>query len=69
MTINKLYLNIELLVSDGIREKDKNMLGETLNGIAVMNKDSSYTLSKSAWKLVNPEWEFYSEVDKQLLKK
>ena len=55
--------------ADGIREKDKNMLGGVLKMVAVLNKDNSYSLAKHAWQDVRSDWPYYTDVDKQLLKK
>ena len=55
--------------ADGIREKDKNMLGGVLKTVAVLNKDNSYSLAKHAWQDVRGDWPYYTDVDRQLLKK
>ena len=55
--------------ADGIREKDKNMLGGVLKAVAVLNKDNSYSLAKHAWQDVRNDWPYYTDVDRQLLKK
>ena len=59
-----------LFYSDGIREKDKNSLGTTLQQIAVFNpRDNSYSLNKHLYADVRPEWPLYSDDDRHLLKK
>lgn len=56
-------------ISDGIREKDKKSLSSILSQVAVM-KDNVYTLAKGLYQTeVNPVWSFYTETDKQLLKR
>ena len=45
------------------------MLGGVLKSVAVMNKDNSYSLAKYAWPDVRSDWPFYTDVDRQLLKK
>ncbi|XP_014661727.1 PREDICTED: RNA polymerase II elongation factor ELL2-like [Priapulus caudatus] len=57
------------LMKDGIREKDKNVLSTILSQTAVM-KDNIYSLARGLYQTdVDPSWPFYTETDKQLLKR
>jgi len=56
------------LFSDGIREKDKDSLGSMLNQVAV-TKDNAYMLAKHLYAEVRLDWPFYTDEDKQILKK
>jgi RNA polymerase II elongation factor ELL len=59
------YTKPELLVrlqKDGIREKDKNCLSTTLQGVAQLNpRDNSYSLARHLWATVRIDWPFYTE--------
>ncbi|KAL3867101.1 hypothetical protein ACJMK2_044332 [Sinanodonta woodiana] len=58
------------LQKDGTREKDKHSLSSILLQVAQLNtKDNSYHLAKHIYNEVKLEWPFYSEDDRQLLKK
>ncbi|XP_076444027.1 LOW QUALITY PROTEIN: RNA polymerase II elongation factor ELL-like [Babylonia areolata] len=57
------------LMKDGIREKDRNSLGAILKQVSVMNKDNSHSLARHAWQNVRADWPFYTEADRELLKK
>lgn len=59
---------LSFLFSDGIREKDKDSLGSILNQIAI-TKDNSFTLAKHVYADVRPEWPFYTDEDRQILKR
>lgn len=58
------------IFSDGIKDKDKNLLGSILTQLAVLNtKDNQYSLTKHFYSEVKVDWPFYSQSDKQLLQK
>lgn len=56
------------LMKDGIKEKDRKSLSSILTQVATM-KDNTYTLAKHAWSEIQEEWPFYSDSDRQLLKR
>ncbi|XP_074651808.1 RNA polymerase II elongation factor ELL2-like [Tubulanus polymorphus] len=61
---------IARLQRDGIREKDKNCLGSILQQVASLNaRDNTFMLTKSLYNEVQLDWPFYTEVDKQLLRR
>ncbi|KDR23417.1 hypothetical protein L798_05389 [Zootermopsis nevadensis] len=53
---------------DGLRERDKNNLTSILMQVAVM-RDNTYQLIRHVWNDVQEDWPFYSEQEKQLLKR
>ncbi|CAH1796855.1 unnamed protein product [Owenia fusiformis] len=68
------YRRPELLARlhrDGIRDRDRNAVDSVLNSVASLNtRDNSYSLSRSLYQSdVKQDWPFYTEIDKQLLKR
>ena len=55
--------------ADGIREKDRDLLGALLKSVSVINKDNTYTLARHAWQDVRSDWPLYTDADRQLVKK
>lgn len=65
------YKKPELIIrlrKDGIREKDKDSLGSILSQVAI-TKDNSFTLAKHAYADVRMDWPFYTDDDRDKLKK
>ena len=56
------------LFLDGIRDKDKDSLGSILNQVAI-SKENSFMLAKHAYADVRMDWPFYTEDDREKLKK
>jgi len=55
-------------VPDGLRDKDRNSLTTVLMQVAVM-RDNTYQLIRHVWNDVQEDWPFYSEQERQLLKR
>jgi RNA polymerase II elongation factor ELL len=55
-------------VSDGIREKDRKNITVLLKQVSFM-KDNTYHLIRHMWNDVSEDWPFYSEQEKQSLKR
>lgn len=65
------YKKIELMAAlkkDGLRECDKPHLMDTLMSLSTL-RDNIYHLSKHAWNDVQEDWYFYSEQEKQQIKR
>ncbi|XP_042870953.1 RNA polymerase II elongation factor ELL-like [Penaeus japonicus] len=65
------YKKLELvskLYSDGIKEKDKRQMSGVLNSVAQI-KDNIYHLSRHLWAEVREDWPFYTDAEKQAVKK
>lgn len=58
----------DLVFTDGVHEKDKDQLGVILNQVAVA-KDNAFTLAKHVYADVRMDWPFYTEEDRQILKR
>ena len=62
----------ELLVRlkrDGIKDKDKDTFGTTLQNVATLNpRDNKYYLSKHLYSEVSLDWPFYNDGDKDIVK-
>lgn len=56
------------ITRDGLREKDKNQLMSTLSSIATV-RDNTYHLIRHIWNDVQEDWPFYTEQDRQMLKR
>lgn len=54
--------------SDGLRDRDRNSLTTVLMQVAVM-RDNTYQLIRHVWNDVQEDWPFYSEQERQLLKR
>ncbi|KAK7116690.1 RNA polymerase II elongation factor ELL-like [Littorina saxatilis] len=57
------------LMKDGIKDKDRNILGVVLKSVGTMNKDNSYSLAKHVWQDIRSDWPLYTDADRQLMKK
>lgn len=55
-------------VADGVRDKDKTLLMATLANIATV-RDNTYHLMRHVWNDVQEDWPFYTEQDRQMLKR
>jgi hypothetical protein len=53
---------------DGLRDRDRNSLTTVLMQVAVM-RDNTYQLIRHIWNDVQEDWPFYSEQERQLLKR
>lgn len=56
------------ITRDGLREKDRNQLMATLSSIATV-RDNTYHLIRHIWNDVQEDWPFYTEQDRQMLKR
>ncbi|KAI5722107.1 hypothetical protein M8J76_003820 [Diaphorina citri] len=56
------------LTRDGIRDRDRNQMMAILNGIAFA-RDNTYHLQRHVWNDVQDDWPFYSQQDKNMLKR
>lgn len=56
------------LTAEGVREKDKSSINNTLKSVSFM-RDNTYHLHRYIWNDVQEEWPFYSEQEKQSLKR
>lgn len=67
------YKKPELLArlqKDGIKEKDKKSFSTVLKEVAVFSiRDNAYSLAKHLYSDVKQDWPFYTETDRQLLKR
>lgn len=59
---------IQVLRKDGLRECDKPHLMDTLMSVSTL-RDNIYHLAKHAWNDVQEDWYFYSEHEKQQIKR
>ncbi|ELT93871.1 hypothetical protein CAPTEDRAFT_226667 [Capitella teleta] len=61
---------IARLQKDGIRDRDRNSLFPILKTVALFNpRDNSYSLLRHLLSEVKEDWPFYTETDRQLLKR
>lgn len=51
-----------------MKEKDKKLIMPVLNAVALI-KDQAYHLARHMWNDVHDDWPFYSESEKQILKR
>jgi len=56
------------IMKDGLRDRDRNSLTTVLMQVAVM-RDNTYQLIRHVWNDVQEDWPFYSEQERQLLKR
>jgi hypothetical protein len=53
-----------------MKERDRNALGAVLNQVSNFNpRENNFTLAKHLYPEVRPDWSFYTETDRQLLKR
>lgn len=55
-------------IVDGLRERDKNSLSAVLKQVAYL-RDNTFHLNHSLWNDIQEDWPFYSEQDRQVLKR
>jgi hypothetical protein len=55
-------------VSEGIKEKDRAHLMSTLASVATV-RDNTYHLMRHVWNDVQEDWPFFTEQDRQMLKR
>ena len=67
--MNLLELIWFLVITEGLREKDKKNIGSVLSSVGTFNKDNSYSLPKSLYTEVKMNWPGYKEEDKKTLKR
>jgi len=56
------------IIRDGIREKDKKNITGYLKQVSFM-KDNTYHLHRHMWNDVSEDWQFYSEQERQMMKR
>ncbi|KAL0271614.1 UNVERIFIED_CONTAM: hypothetical protein PYX00_008651 [Menopon gallinae] len=54
---------------DGLSEKDKRMFTQVLSQVAKLAKDNTYHPVRSVWNDVQEDWPFYTEQDRQMLRR
>lgn len=54
--------------TDGIREKERSLISTCLKSISVL-RENTYYLSRHIWNDVQEDWPFYTEQDRQTLKR
>lgn len=54
--------------AEGVKDKDKALLMATLANIATV-RDNTYHLMRHVWNDVQEDWPFYTEQDRQKLKR
>ena len=53
-----------------MKDRDKNTLGGVLTQVGNFNpRDNNFTLAKHLYPEVRADWSFYTETDRQLLKR
>jgi len=57
-----------LELAEGLKEKDKKLITQVLIAVGVM-KDQAYHLARHMWNDVHDDWPFYTDQDKQILKR
>jgi hypothetical protein len=69
-TLCKRFLKFRksCFVPDGLRDRERNSLTTVLMQVAVM-RDNTYQLIRHVWNDVQEDWPFYSEQERQLLKR
>lgn len=55
-------------LSEGLKEKDKKLIMNVLSAIGLM-KDQAYHLARHIWNDVHDDWPFYTDQEKQILKR
>jgi RNA polymerase II elongation factor ELL len=55
-------------LTEGIKEKDRKLIMPVLNAVGLM-KDQAYHLARHIWNEVNDDWPFYTDQEKQILKR
>ncbi|XP_037024926.1 RNA polymerase II elongation factor ELL2 isoform X2 [Bradysia coprophila] len=56
------------ITSDGIREKERSLISTCLKSISIL-RENTYYLSRHIWNDVQEDWPFYTEQDRQTLKR
>ncbi len=54
--------------SEGIRDRDKNLISNVIKSISHV-RDNAYVLNRHIWNDVHEDWPFYTEQEKQILKR
>lgn len=55
-------------LSEGLKEKDKKLIMNVLSAIGLM-KDQAYHLARHIWNDVHDDWPFYTDQERQILKR
>lgn len=61
----EIYLKLN---AEGVREKDRSSINNTLKSVSFM-RDNTYHLHRYIWNDVQEDWPFYTEQEKQSLKR
>ncbi|KAI9551531.1 hypothetical protein GHT06_021864 [Daphnia sinensis] len=59
---------VNRLHREGLKEKDKKLIMNVLSAIALM-KDQAYHLARHIWNDVHDDWPFYTDQERQILKR
>ncbi|XP_046444893.1 RNA polymerase II elongation factor Ell-like [Daphnia pulex] len=59
---------VNRLHKEGLKEKDKKLIMNVLSAIGLM-KDQAYHLARHIWNDVHDDWPFYTDQEKQILKR
>lgn len=62
------FLMLLVNFAEGLRERDKSSIGSHLKTISFL-KDNTYVLNRHIWNDVHEDWPFYTEQDRQSLKR
>lgn len=62
------FLKMSCCFAEGVKDKDKALLMATLANIATV-RDNTYHLMRHVWNDVQEDWPFYTEQDRQMLKR
>ena len=62
--ISFLMLSFKMPVLDGVKEKEKKNIMQTLGSVSE-HKDNTYTLKRAFWNDVSEDWPFYTEEERQ----
>lgn len=54
--------------TEGVRDREKSCIGTLLKQLSFM-RDNTYHLHRHIWNDVHEDWPFYTEQDRQILKR
>lgn len=65
--VNPPYLSKNQF-AEGVRERDRNIISNVLKSISVV-RDNAYVLNRYIWNDVQEDWPFYTDSERQILKR
>ena len=58
------------VIPDGIQDRDKDKISSILHAVSSFSgRDNKFSLAKHAFNEVKQDWKFYSDTDKDVLKR